>query len=62
MYKRYIKQEDHDGPGVAQLSLPDCDSKIWPSDLVFAPKWPTFKVVLEIIKANILTKFHEYLN
>ena len=22
------KQEGHDGPGVAHLSLPDCDSKI----------------------------------
>ena len=23
-----IRQEGHDGPGVAHLSLPDCDSKI----------------------------------
>ena len=58
----YLKQEGHDGPGVAHLSLLDCDSTIWPSDLVFDPTWPTFILVLQIVRANILTKFNEYLN
>ena len=29
-------------------------------DLVFYPTWPTFKLIQDIIKANILTMFHEY--
>ena len=43
-----------------------CDSKIWPSDLVFYLvldlTWPIFILVLEIVNANILTKFNEYLS
>ena len=35
-------------------------SKIWPSDLVFHPSWPIFKLVRDIIKANILSNFQEY--
>ena len=34
--------------------------KIWPSDLVFDPTWPIFKLVQDFIKTNILTKFHDY--
>ena len=56
------KQEGNHGPGVAHLRLLDCDSKIWPSDLVFDPTWPIFILFLEIVKANILSKFNEYLN
>ena len=33
-------------------------SKIWPSDLVFDPTWPIFELSLDIVKTNILTKFH----
>ena len=32
---------------------------IWLGDLVFDPKWPSFKLDLEIIKANILSKIHD---
>ena len=32
---------------------------MWPSDLVFDPTWPNFELDLDIIKLNILTKFHE---
>ena len=32
---------------------------IWPSDLVFDKTWSSFKLVWAIIKAIILTKFHE---
>jgi len=32
--------------------------KIWPGDLVFDPTWPIFELGLDIVKANILTKFH----
>ena len=32
---------------------------IWPGDLVFDPKWPSFKHDLEIIKTNILSEFHD---
>ena len=35
-------------------------SKIWPSDLVFYPMWPIFKLVRDFISENILTKFHDY--
>ena len=31
----------------------------WPGDLVFDPKWPSFKLDLELIKANILRKIHD---
>ena len=34
-------------------------SKIWPSDLVFDPTWPSFELGLDFIKTNILTKFHK---
>jgi len=34
-------------------------SKIWPGDLFFDPRWPIFKLGLDIAKANILTKFHQ---
>ena len=36
-------------------------SKIWPSDLVFDPTWPNFKLIRDFIKTNIQTKFHKYL-
>ena len=29
---------------------------IWPGDLVFDPRWPSFELDLEIIKTNILSK------
>ena len=32
---------------------------IWPSDLVFYHKWPSFQLDLEIIKTNILSKIHD---
>ena len=32
---------------------------IWPGDLLFYPKWPSFKLNLEIIKTNILSKIHD---
>ena len=32
---------------------------IWPGDLVFDPKWPSFELDLEIIKTNILSKIHD---
>jgi len=34
-------------------------SKIWPGDLVFDLTWPIFKLGLDIIKTNLLTKFHQ---
>ena len=33
--------------------------EIWSSDLVFDPTWPIFKCDLDIIKTNILVKFHD---
>ena len=33
-------------------------SKIWPSDLVFDPTWPIFKVIQDFIKTKVLTKFY----
>ena len=35
-------------------------SKICPCYLVFDPKCPVFKLILDSIMTNILTKFHEY--
>ena len=32
---------------------------IWPSNLVFDPKWPSFELDLEIIKKNILSDIHD---
>ena len=32
---------------------------IWPGDLVFDHKWPSFELDLEIIKTNILSKIHD---
>ena len=32
---------------------------IWPCDLVFDPKWPSFELDLEILKTNILSKIHD---
>ena len=32
---------------------------IWPGDLVFDPKWPSFKLDLEITKTNMLSKIHD---
>jgi len=34
-------------------------SKIWPGDLVFDPTWPIFKLGLDNVKTNILTKFDQ---
>ena len=34
-------------------------SKIWPSDLVFHPTRPIFELILDFIKTNILTNFHD---
>ena len=34
-------------------------SKIWPRDLVFDLTWPIFEPGLDIIKTNLLTKFHQ---
>ena len=34
---------------------------IWPGDVVFDSKWPSFKRDLEIIKTNILSNIHDYL-
>ena len=36
--------------------------KIWPSNLVFDPTWPTSECVRDFIKTNILTRFHDYLS
>ena len=33
--------------------------KAWPSDLVFDPTWPIFKLVRDFMKTNILTNFHD---
>jgi len=33
--------------------------KIWPGDLVFKPMWPVSELDLDIVKENILTKFHQ---
>ena len=32
---------------------------IWPGDLIFYLKWPSFKLDLEIIKMNILSKIND---
>ena len=32
---------------------------IWPGHLVFDPKWPSFKLDLEIIKMNILSNIYD---
>ena len=32
---------------------------IWPGNLVFEPRWPSFEHDLEIIKTNILSKIHD---
>ena len=32
---------------------------IWPGDLVFDPKWPSFKLDIEILKTNMLSKIHD---
>ena len=32
---------------------------IWPGELVYDIKWPSFKLDLEIIKTNILSKIHD---
>ena len=42
------------------LELTQGFSKIWPTDLVFHPSWPIFKLVRDIIRANILSNFQEY--
>ena len=42
------------------LELTQGFSKIWPSDLVFHPSWPIFKLVRNIIKENILSNFQEH--
>ena len=34
-------------------------TKIWPSDLVFDPIWPSFEFDLDIMIISILIKFHE---
>ena len=34
-------------------------SKIWPSDLVFDPTWPSLEHDLDIMIISILIKFHE---
>jgi len=34
-------------------------SMIWPGDLGFYPTWPIFELDLDIVKRNILTKFHK---
>ena len=34
-------------------------SLIWPGDLVFYPMWPSFKLGLEIIRTNNLSKIHD---
>ena len=31
---------------------------IWPGDLIFDPKGPSFELELEIIKTNLLSKIH----
>ena len=30
---------------------------LWPGDLVFNPKWPSFELDLDFTEANILSKF-----
>ena len=48
----HIKQEGYSGP--KSLTWVAC----WPSDLVFDPTGPSFKLDLDIMMINILTKFH----
>jgi len=43
------------GPLECKQEIP----KICPGDLVFNPTWPIFKFFLDIVKANILTKFQK---
>ena len=42
-----------------RLELTQGFCKIWPSDLVFDPTWPIFKLVRDFINKNILTKCHD---
>ena len=49
----------NDGSTLCLLECTQGFSKIWPSDLVFDPTWPSFEADLDIIMVNILTKFHE---
>ena len=39
------------------LEHPQGISLLWPTDLVYDPKWPKFKLVLDFMKKNILTIF-----
>ena len=42
---------------MAPLERPPVISLIWPSDQGFYPKWPLFKLIIDFIKTNTLTKF-----
>ena len=47
--------------GLFEKHVQNCDHKIpliWPGNLVFDLKWPSFELDLEYIEANILSKFH----
>ena len=45
------------GLKLCPLECTQCFSKTWPSDRVFDPSWPNFKLDLDIMMINILTKF-----
>ena len=49
----FSKQEGHSGP--KSLTWVAC----WPSNLVFDPTRPSFKLDLDIMMINILTKCHD---
>ena len=43
------------GPKMWALERTKGFSKIWPGDLLFVPTWPIFKLICDIIEANLLT-------
>ena len=42
---------------IEQEKCPQAISLIWPSDLVFDPRWPKFELIPDFIKTNLLTNF-----
>ena len=51
--KKNNKQEGHSGPkSLTWVAW-------WPSNLVFEPTWSSFKLDLDIMMINILTKCHD---
>ena len=46
-------------PKIWSLEHTQSFSKVWASDLVLDPTWPTFKLIRDFMKTNILTNFHD---